>query len=587
MDARLSRYSRMALVCAACSLLFTCVASAGGPDAAAKRPSAAARFKKLDPFFKQYVPVGGTMVAGSEKVSMRALQEVAYLARKLLANRPDVLNGYTRLLTVLAYTEMQSALPACRGMSAWWDYRARGLAGSTISCGEENLLCLKGDPWAGENIFIHEFGHGLNGAFAKMDPKFQPRLVALHAKAAKSGLFQGYGIEGGCSEFWAEGMQAWFNCNGSIRPKSGGGQSSLERIGPKGQHVIHIRRREHVKKYLPGLAKLLDESFAQNKWTYVPISKRLHEPHLKGFDPSKAPTFRWPEGLAEKFYAFEDQKKLQAKMRWAKVSIEQIVAARAIGKPVAFENSVGMRFVLIPAGEFMMGGKFTPAETAKKYGGKAAHYAGEHPRRKVKISKPFYMGVFELTQAQWETVMDSKPYADKMVTKMGPNYPACWVDWNEATEFCAKLSKKLGRKVALPSEAQWEYACRAGSDTEFCYGDDPKKIGAYGWLGSNMIGNQKNKTYARKGGLRKPNAWGLYDMHGNVWEWCRDWYSKDFYASGNNVDPVCLKEGKTRAVRGGSWYNGATNLRSAGRNSWCGPKYRHYNYGVRVIVETE
>jgi formylglycine-generating enzyme required for sulfatase activity len=250
-------------------------------------------------------------------------------------------------------------------------------------------------------------------------------------------------------------------------------------------------------------------------------------------------------------------------------------------------KGVKMKLVLIPAGEFMMGGKFSPAESAKKFGGQARNYASEHPRHKVTISKPFYMGVFELTQAQWEAVMDEKPYAGKMVTKAGPDYPASWMQWKEAKEYCAKLSKKLGRKVALPTEAQWEYACRAGSETEFCYGDDPAKIGDYGWLGGNMIDNQKAKTYARKGGQRKPNAWGLYDMHGNVWEWCLDWYSKDFYAGGNKVDPVCSKEAKTVVARGGSWYNGAIHLRSAARNSWTGPGYRHYNYGFRVVVAAD
>jgi len=250
-------------------------------------------------------------------------------------------------------------------------------------------------------------------------------------------------------------------------------------------------------------------------------------------------------------------------------------------------KGVTMKLVLVPAGDFMMGGKFSPAESVKKFGGKANHYASEHPRRKVTISKPFYIGVFELTQAQWEAVMDEKPYDSKMVTKIGPDYPASWMQWTEANEYCAKLSKKLGKKIALPTEAQWEYACRAGSDTEFCYGDDPKKIGDYGWLGSNMIDNKKASTYARKGGLRKPNAWGIYDMHGNVWEWCRDWYDKDFYANGKNVDPVNLKESKTVTSRGGSWYNDPIHLRSAARNSWTGPKYRHYNYGFRIVVELQ
>ena len=250
-------------------------------------------------------------------------------------------------------------------------------------------------------------------------------------------------------------------------------------------------------------------------------------------------------------------------------------------------QGVTMKLALVSAGEFMMGGKFAPAQAVKLYGGKEAHYAGEHPRHKVTISKPFYMGICEVTQSQWEAVMDAKPYDGKMLTKIGPDYPASWVNWTEAAEFCDKLSKKIGRTVTLPSEAQWEYACRAGSDTEFCYGDDRKKVGDYAWWFGNMIDNDKAKSYARKGGLKKPNAWGLYDMHGNVWEWCRDWYSKEFYAGGMNVDPECIQEAKTRSVRGGSWYNGAVHLRSAARNSWCGPKYRHYNYGFRVMVVAE
>jgi len=187
MITRLARNSILFSTCAACWLFLTCAASTAEPDAAEKRASVEARLKKLDPLFKQHVVVGGTMVASSEKVSRWALEEVAYLMRHMLANRPDVLNGYTRLLTVLAYTEMQSALPACRSMNAWWDYRARGLAGSTISCGEENVLCLKGDPWAGENIFVHEFGHGLNRAFGGMDKEFQCDSMRCTPKPRKAG----------------------------------------------------------------------------------------------------------------------------------------------------------------------------------------------------------------------------------------------------------------------------------------------------------------------------------------------------------------------------------------------------------------
>jgi len=586
MDARLCRNSILFLAGAACSLLLTCYASAAEP-ADKKRASVEARLKKLDPFFKQHVVVGGTMVLGSEKVSRRALEEVAYLARKMLANRPDVLNNYTRYLAVMAYTEMQSALPACRGMSPWWDYRARGLAGSTISCGEENVLCLKGDPWAGENIFIHEFAHGLHGAFKGINKEFQTRLDALHGKAKKSGLFRGYGIEGGSSEFWAEGVQAWFNCNGTIRPASGGGQSSLEMLGPKGEHVVHIQRREHVKTHLPGLAKLIDESFGQNKWTYVPVAKRLHEPHLRGFDPAKAPTFRWPAGLAETFQAYEAQKKVHAAMPWARVSIAQIKAAKSLGAPVAFENSIGMRFVLIPPGEFMMGSK-DPADRVAQLCGEpnvqAELFVGEHPRHKVTLTKAFYMSIHEVTQKHYETV--TGPKGDKKTSQeyldgfKGDNMPASNISWRNGEKFCKMLGQSDNRTYALPTEAQWEYACRAGTDTPFSFG--PTIATSQANYDSNYAYDKGKTGKHRKKpmpvGKTRPNAWGMYDMHGNVSEWCTDEYGP--YRADPVRDPKGPAKGTGHVVRGGSWRSSPGACRAAFRS---GSEAGSYNIGLRVV----
>ena len=251
-----------------------------------------------------------------------------------------------------------------------------------------------------------------------------------------------------------------------------------------------------------------------------------------------------------------------------------------------------MKLVLVPAGKFMMGSKLSPAKNASKYASEEKYFTLEVPRHEVTITKPFYIGVYEVTQPQYVAVMgpkslpwlvqDEKP---KMLTKLGPNYPASWLHWHEATEFCRKLSKTLGKKVSLPTEAQWEYACRAGSKTAFCFGDDPSKLSEYGWWVENQHGADGERFGTREGGLKKPNAWGLYDMHGNVWEWCRDWFDKDFYASGNNVDPVNTNEAKCATCRGGSWYNPDYILRSASRNNWYGPTYRHYNVGFRVIVE--
>ena len=204
----------------------------------------------------------------------------------------------------MAYNEMQTHLPECRGMASWWDYRARGLGGNPVSCAEENVLCYDGGHWRGENIFVHEFAHIIQGAIASLDKAFKPRLVALHETARKSGRFKGYAINN-VGEFWAEGVQAWFNCNGAIRQVSARRESSFEVIGTRGEHRCHITSRELLKTYMPDYAKLLDESFRQNPWIYLPIASRLDEPHLRGYDPEKAPTFVWPAGVAETFKRYE------------------------------------------------------------------------------------------------------------------------------------------------------------------------------------------------------------------------------------------------------------------------------------------
>jgi len=245
-------------------------------------------------------------------------------------------------------------------------------------------------------------------------------------------------------------------------------------------------------------------------------------------------------------------------------------------------KGVTMKLALVPAGKFLMGSKLSPAEVARLFNGKEERHANEHPQREVTISRPFYMGIHEVTQAQWQAVMGTEPWKDKISGRPGARFAASWMNWHEATEFCEKLSKKTGKTVALPTEAQWEYACRAGTKTIFCFGDDASKLGDYAWYQDNA--RTTGQPYAHAVGQKKPNAWGLYDMHGNVWEWCRDWHANDFYAKAKNVDPENTTESKCRAVRGGSWHNDPLHCRSAARNSWCGPHYRHYNYGFRVAV---
>lgn len=261
------------------------------------------------------------------------------------------------------------------------------------------------------------------------------------------------------------------------------------------------------------------------------------------------------------------------------------VAARQLALDLG--KGVTMKLAFIPAGKFKMGNNLSAEETTRRYGGKGQEekLADEYPCREVTISKPFFMGIHEVSQAEWSAVMGTEPWKEKTQTVSGDDYPASWVTSYDAIEFCKKLSEKTGRKVSLPTEAQWEYACRAGSETAFSFGDDASKIDDYAW----HWGNARNagEAYAHRVGQKKPNAWGLYDMHGNVWEVCSDWYDKDFYAKAPGVDPENTTETALRSTRGGSWHNGARVNRSSCRSSWTGPGYVHYNYGFRVVVAAD
>jgi len=222
-------------------------------------------------------------------------------------------------------------------------------------------------------------------------------------------------------------------------------------------------------------------------------------------------------------------------------------------------KKVTMKFVRISAGKFLMG-------SPKSEKGRQD---SEGPQHTVTISKPFYMGVTEVTQAQYAAVMGK----DLSVFK-GPNNPADKMSWMAAAAFCKALSKKTSRTVRLPTEAQWEYACRAGTRTRFSFGDDAKDFDAHGWSKANS-GEKIHPT-----GQKKPNPAGLYDMHGNVWESCSDWYDEKFYAKAKNVDPENTTKAKHRVIRGGSWHNGSDYCRAASRLG----RSAAARYGFRVVV---
>ena len=232
-------------------------------------------------------------------------------------------------------------------------------------------------------------------------------------------------------------------------------------------------------------------------------------------------------------------------------------------------GGVTMKLVLIPAGKFMMGSP--TGEKDRDY--------DEGPRHEVTISKAFYMGVTEVTQAQWKSVMGTEPWSGRPYGKPGADHAACYISWNDTTSFCKALSKKTGKTVRLPTEAEWEYACRAGSKAIFSFGDDGTKLGEYAWYDKNAY--DKGEKYAHPVGRKKANAWGLYDMHGNVFEWCADWF--DSYANAKLMDPQGPNIGSQRVCRGGGWGSGPANCRSASRFR-SGPVLLADFGGLRVVV---
>jgi len=231
-------------------------------------------------------------------------------------------------------------------------------------------------------------------------------------------------------------------------------------------------------------------------------------------------------------------------------------------------KGVTMELVLIPAGTFLMG---SPPNELMRGGSETQH--------SVTISKPFYMGKYDVTQDQYKAIMNDNPSEHK-----GGKNPVEHLIYDEVLKFCDTLSQRSGTKVMLPTEAQWEYACRAGTKTPFYFGETMNTDQA-NYNGDETYGNGV-KGHSRKaptpGGSYKPNAFGVYDMHGNVWQWCRDW--RRDYPGGAETDPECTTPSSQRVIRGGSFANSPADARSAARNG-TEVNNRLGHLGFRVVVE--
>jgi len=233
-------------------------------------------------------------------------------------------------------------------------------------------------------------------------------------------------------------------------------------------------------------------------------------------------------------------------------------------------EATGIELAFIPVGEFMMGSRIDEAE----------RYDDEGPQHRVRITKPFYMGKYEVTQTQWQQVMGNNPSNFKDDGRL----PVETVSWDDIQGFLSRA----GDGLRLPTEAEWEYACRAGTPTPFHFGSTISTSQA-NYDGDYAYRSRSRGVYREKTmpvGSFSPNAWGLYDMHGNVWEWCADWYGESYYGQRRRADLQGPASGQYRVLRGGSWCDLPNCVRSAVRNRNV-PTLRRSYFGFRVVLVPE
>jgi formylglycine-generating enzyme required for sulfatase activity len=326
-----------------------------------------------------------------------------------------------------------------------------------------------------------------------------------------------------------------------------------------------------------------------------------------------------------------------------------VIVPLKAAEPETITNSLGMKLVHIPAGEFQMGAEEDPTDTLNAFPYAQRDWLeGETPRHRVRITKAFYMGAYEATLKEFlqfyhaakykiEAERDGKPSwgynaAGKLIESANfrpwqpgwvqtQDHPVNYVSWNDAVAFCNWLSRKEGKKYRLPTEAEWEYACRAGTTTRYWCGNDPEELVRVGNVadedckirfaamrgGAGAVIAQFDKdgkktntqipfpyvsrrdgyAFTAPVGKFRPNAFGLYDVHGNVWEWCSDWYDKDYYGQSPVDDPQGPAAGSSRVLRGGGWFLSPPVVARSASRFGAGPARRYDDVGFRVVRESE
>ncbi|MCA9095100.1 MAG: SUMF1/EgtB/PvdO family nonheme iron enzyme, partial [Planctomycetaceae bacterium] len=303
------------------------------------------------------------------------------------------------------------------------------------------------------------------------------------------------------------------------------------------------------------------------------------KPKMQKPTPAKPPTGTQPGLAIAPFDAATARKHQEA---WA----------RYMGTEVEITNSIGMKLTLIPPGEFMMGSEKPEARSDEK------------PVHPVRLTKPFFLGTTEVTRREWELLMGPSPWGGPIFPKGkeefanlrkeflgGPtefvkereNYPINLVSHDDVVEFCRRLSEKEGKEYRLPTEAEWENACRAGTNSSYYFGDTESDLDKYAWHLKNAGVLGIGGEYAHQVGLKKANQFGLFDMHGNLSEWCSDWYDEEYYSKFHQENPQGASSGLHRVSRGGSWKSDPKHCRTAHRDRFM-PSEEFRELGFRLAL---